>query len=102
MLKYILLLSVFIEYGVFLAELTVDLSYSLAIRQLASVLLKQYVEVHWSQHSDKYRPPETTEAVISILWPSKFDVTTVNQQGVDSELYYLLDFTVIYSLVVLW
>ncbi|XP_067683421.1 importin-9-like [Haliotis asinina] len=49
------------EFGVFLAEITVDASGPLAIRQLASVLLKQYVEAHWSQHSDKFRAPETTE-----------------------------------------
>ncbi|ESO88896.1 hypothetical protein LOTGIDRAFT_219052 [Lottia gigantea] len=47
------------EFGVHLAELTVDSEGPLAIRQLASVLLKQYVEAHWSRHSDKFRPPET-------------------------------------------
>ena len=48
-----------------MAEITVDPSGPLAIRQLASVLLKQYVHSHWSQHSDKFRVPETTEAVSS-------------------------------------
>ena len=33
----------------------------LAVRQLASVLLKQYVEAHWSQHSEKFRSPETCD-----------------------------------------
>ena len=46
-----------------LAELTVDPNGALAIRQLASVLLKQYVEAHWSQHSEKFRPPETSPVV---------------------------------------
>lgn len=50
------------EFGVHLAEFTVDPTGSLAIRQLASVLLKQYVETHWSQHSEKFRQPETSEA----------------------------------------
>ena len=36
---------------------------ALAIRQLASVLLKQYVEAHWSQHSEKFWGPETSMAV---------------------------------------
>ncbi|CAM1324161.1 IPO9 (predicted) [Pycnogonum litorale] len=49
------------EFGVHLAELTVDRNCSLAIRQLASVLLKQYVEIHWSQLSEKFQPPETTQ-----------------------------------------
>uniref|UniRef100_A0A8C5JFW7 Importin 9 n=1 Tax=Junco hyemalis TaxID=40217 RepID=A0A8C5JFW7_JUNHY len=49
------------EFGVHLAELTVDPQGALAIRQLASVILKQYVETHWCSQSDKFRPPETTE-----------------------------------------
>lgn len=53
----------FIEFGVYLAEITVDAQGPLAIRQLASVLLKQYVQCHWSQQSDKYISPETTDAV---------------------------------------
>lgn len=31
--------------------------------QLASVILKQYVETHWCSQSEKFRPPETTEPV---------------------------------------
>ncbi|XP_030893580.1 importin-9 [Leptonychotes weddellii] len=49
------------EFGVHLAELTVDPQGALAIRQLASVILKQYVETHWCAQSEKFRPPETTE-----------------------------------------
>ncbi|XP_041347809.1 importin-9-like [Gigantopelta aegis] len=50
------------EFGVHLAEITIDTCGLLAVRQLASVLLKQYVEAHWSQHSDKFRSPETIDA----------------------------------------
>ncbi|RUS86218.1 hypothetical protein EGW08_006013, partial [Elysia chlorotica] len=53
------------EFGVYLAEITVDPQGPLAIRQLASVLLKQYVHCHWSQHSDKFDPPETTDVAKS-------------------------------------
>lgn len=49
------------EFGVYLAEITVDPQGPLAIRQLASVLLKQYVHCHWSQQSDKFDAPETTD-----------------------------------------
>ncbi|KAM4699585.1 importin-9 [Discoglossus pictus] len=49
------------EFGVHLAELTVDPQGALAIRQLASVVLKQYVENHWCSQSEKFRSPETTE-----------------------------------------
>ncbi|CAI5777964.1 importin-9 [Podarcis raffonei] len=61
------------EFGVHLAELTVDPQGALAIRQLASVILKQYVETHWCSQSDKFRPPETTErakAAIRELLPN--------------------------------
>ena len=70
----------FSEFGVFLAEITVDPNSPLAIRQLASVLLKQYVQSHWSQQSDKFRVPETTEAVgiqfffLFLCWTSVFTV----------------------------
>ncbi|CAL1541790.1 unnamed protein product [Lymnaea stagnalis] len=50
------------EFGVYLAEITVDTQGPLAIRQLASVLLKQYVQCHWSQQSEKFISPETTDA----------------------------------------
>ena len=51
------------EFGVYLAEVTVDAQGPLAVRQLASVLLKQYVQCHWSQQSDKFIPPEATNEV---------------------------------------
>ncbi|XP_066017152.1 importin-9-like [Pocillopora verrucosa] len=52
----------FNEFGVLLAELTVDREGALAIRQLASVILKQYVGAHWNSSAEKFRPPETTDA----------------------------------------
>ena len=55
------------EFGVFLAEITVDRNGALAIRQLASVLLKQYVQSHWCEHSEKFRAPEASQAV-SFTW----------------------------------
>ncbi|GBL76594.1 Importin-9 [Araneus ventricosus] len=48
------------EFAVHLTELMLDQHAPLAIRQLASVLLRQYVESHWSRAADKFRPPETT------------------------------------------
>ncbi|KAM6977557.1 importin-9 [Aplochiton taeniatus] len=59
--EQIKVLEVTEEFGVHLAELTVDPQGALAIRQLASVILKQYVETHWCSQSEKYRPPETTD-----------------------------------------
>ncbi|XP_066283922.1 importin-9-like isoform X1 [Branchiostoma lanceolatum] len=59
--EQIKVLEVTEEFGVHLAEFTVDPQGALAIRQLASVVLKQYVETHWSAQSEKFRPPETTE-----------------------------------------
>ena len=34
--------------------------------QLASVILKQYVEAHWTCNAEKFRPPETTDAVSAL------------------------------------
>lgn len=39
-------------YGVYLAEITVNDPFDLALRQLASIMLKQYVEEHWSQDAE--------------------------------------------------
>ncbi|XP_029359039.1 importin-9 isoform X3 [Echeneis naucrates] len=71
--EQIKVLEVTEEFGVHLAELTVDPQGALAIRQLASVILKQYVETHWCSQSEKFRPPETTDqakAAIRELLPS--------------------------------
>ncbi|KAJ8386386.1 hypothetical protein AAFF_G00170910 [Aldrovandia affinis] len=70
--EQIKVLEVTEEFGVHLAELTVDPQGALAIRQLASVVLKQYVETHWCAQSEKFRHPETSErakAVIRALLP---------------------------------
>lgn len=56
--------SCFAEFGVHLAELTLDTNGPLAIRQLSSVLLRQYVDAHWCKHSEKFRDPETPEHVM--------------------------------------
>ncbi|XP_066017138.1 importin-9-like isoform X2 [Pocillopora verrucosa] len=44
------------------AELTVDKEGALAIRQPASVILKQHIGAHWNSSAEKFRPPETTES----------------------------------------
>lgn len=46
------------EYGIHLTEFVIDPNEHLPIRQLASVLLKQYVETHWCSLAEKFRPPE--------------------------------------------
>ncbi|GFY70331.1 importin-9 [Trichonephila inaurata madagascariensis] len=48
------------EFAVHLTELMLDQNAPLAIRQLASVLLRQYVESHWATAAEKFRPPEAT------------------------------------------
>jgi hypothetical protein len=49
------------EKSVFVAVLL-----DLICSQLASVILKQYVETHWCAQSEKFRPPETTERVKTV------------------------------------
>lgn len=47
-------------YGVYLAEIILDPKHQLPVRQLATVLLKQYIECHWWKLcEEKFRPPET-------------------------------------------
>lgn len=40
-------------YGIYLAELTLDESLDLGLRQLSSVLLKKYVDEHWALEEDE-------------------------------------------------
>ncbi|XP_037091260.1 importin-9-like [Pollicipes pollicipes] len=49
------------EYGRHLSELTLDVHCALPMRQLASVMLRQYVDTHWTPASDKFQPPEPSE-----------------------------------------
>ncbi|XP_046853587.1 importin-9-like [Xenia sp. Carnegie-2017] len=53
------LLEVTEDYGIHLAQLSVDENSALPIRQLASVILKQYVQSHWMPISEKFTPPVT-------------------------------------------
>jgi hypothetical protein len=41
------------DYGIYLAELTLDETLDPGLRQLASVLLKKYVDEHWSPGEKK-------------------------------------------------
>ena len=50
------------EFGIHLTECVVDPNGHLPIRQLASVLLKQYVDSHWYYLGEKFQPPETKHA----------------------------------------
>ena len=60
------------EYGIFLTELTLDSNGQLALRQMAGVLLKQYVDAHWSVDAEKFKSPEAspqTKATIRAILP---------------------------------
>ena len=47
--------TVFSEFGVALTELTLEHDGLLQIRQMTALLLKQYVDTHWSSLSDKFK-----------------------------------------------
>ncbi|KZC12620.1 Importin-9 [Dufourea novaeangliae] len=55
------------EFGIHLTEFVIDPNGYLPIRQLASVLLKQYVETHWCSVAEKFRPPEIKHATKEII-----------------------------------
>ena len=43
-----------------MTQITLSGSEPLALRQMTAVLLKQYVDAHWSSLSDKFVAPEVT------------------------------------------
>ena len=45
-----------------LCELTLSPGGSLPVRQMTAVLLKQYVDAHWSADAEKFVAPEATPA----------------------------------------
>jgi len=47
------------DFGVHLCELTLSPDGALPVRQLSAVLLRQYIDTHWSKDAEKFRPPET-------------------------------------------
>ena len=57
------------EYGIHLTQCSLDQDGAQAVRQLCSVLLKQYVESHWTQYSPKFCPPETPQKVLCAIYP---------------------------------
>ncbi len=59
-IKYNCLVISFAEYGVLLTELTLQPDGSPPLRQMAALLLKKYVDTHWSSDSDKFQAPEAT------------------------------------------
>ncbi|CAD6208615.1 GSCOCG00010595001-RA-CDS [Cotesia congregata] len=97
------------EFGIHLTEFVVDVNGPLAIRQLSSVLLKQYVETHWCSVAEKFRSPEikptTKEKIKELLplvsvayaiaaiahwdwpenWPGLFDILVNCLNGAQSE-----------------
>lgn len=44
-------------------NLILDQATDFGIRQLAGVMFKQYIEIHWSQNSEKFKEPEMNENV---------------------------------------
>ena len=51
------------EFGLLLTELTLQRDGALPVRQLASVLLKQYIDTHWCTESARFRYPEAPAQV---------------------------------------
>lgn len=51
------------KYTLALTEITVDSSRDISIRQLAGVLLRKYVNKHWTKDIDNFVEPEVPEQV---------------------------------------
>jgi hypothetical protein len=47
-----------LEYSYLLVKILLDQTLNFGVRQLSGVLFKQYVELHWSTNSEKFKEPE--------------------------------------------
>ena len=63
------------DFGLVLTELCINDKENSSLKQLAAVLLRQYVDTHWSELSEKFTPPETpTHVSLSSLYDDeKYD-----------------------------
>lgn len=52
-----------VEYCYILLNFILDQSMDFGIRQMGSVLFKQYVESHWNKNSEKFKEPEVNDEV---------------------------------------
>jgi len=78
--QQIKLLEVVNDYGIYLTELALDKNIDWPVRQLASVLLKQFVNAHWSKSKDRYSEPQ-----LSSTDKSKIRDLLINALGEDSD-----------------
>ncbi|XP_054165468.1 importin-9-like [Oppia nitens] len=51
------------EFGLHLIEISLSDAISLSVRQLSAVLLKQYIDSHWTANSDKHIPPVVSNEI---------------------------------------
>ena len=51
--------DIIVDYGLVLTEICIDANESVAMKQLAAVLLRQYVDIHWCEDAEKFSLPET-------------------------------------------
>lgn len=70
------------EYGVHLTEISFDPNVDWPVRQLASVLLKHHIDIHWTRKIEKFQEPEITKdaklRIRNILLHGKDVVTLYN------------------------
>ncbi|CAG2115900.1 unnamed protein product [Medioppia subpectinata] len=55
------------EFGLHLIEIALSESISLPVRQLSTVLLRQYIDSHWSVNSTKHIPPVVPNHIKAII-----------------------------------
>lgn len=65
-------------YGVYLAEITINQNLDLALRQLASVMLKQYVEDCWADESEE---GQSSNGALLVNNEAKIAIKTILPQG---------------------
>ena len=65
------------DFGLVLTELCINDKENGSIKQLAAVLLRQYVDTHWSELSEKFSPPETPNHVSICDFFHRYDGITI-------------------------
>ncbi len=77
------------DYGVVLTEVTLGSEHPLSIRQMTAVLLRQYVDAHWSSLSDKFAPPEVNpraKETIRRMLPEGLK-ESISKVGIETDRY---------------
>lgn len=71
------MLSLSADYGLVLTEVSADSNEASAVKQLAAVMLRQYVDSHWTEEAERFCGPEPPPHVSTELIKSSFTISVI-------------------------